>query len=96
MYKIDHRDPLALAISTALGILGTFKVWTLLGLTSDDVAQLFGYLLALAAAHRTWQALRDPKRPSASLGTDEQSEERASFAIERQAQADLARSKDNT
>lgn len=56
--KIDPRDPFALAVAAVFGILGSLGVWTRLQLTPDDVAQLSGYLLALAAAHRIWQATR--------------------------------------
>lgn len=62
-HKVDLRDPLAVAVAALFGILGTIGIWSALGLSPDDVAQLFGYTMTLAAAHRTLQALW--KRPAA-------------------------------
>jgi hypothetical protein len=59
--NVSPTDPLAVLIAACVGILGTFHVWSRLGLTADDVAELGGAILAMAAVVRTWWLSRQPK-----------------------------------
>jgi hypothetical protein len=59
--NVSPTDPLAVLIAACVGILGTFHVWSRLGLTADDVAELGSAALAVAAIVRTWWLSRQSK-----------------------------------
>jgi len=46
-------DPLTALVSSVIALLAVFNVWSKLGLTADQVAQLGGVLATLGAAART-------------------------------------------
>ena len=64
--NVSPTDPLAVLIAACVGLLGTFGAWSRLGLTADDVAEMGGSILAVAAVVRTWWlASRKPAEPTA-------------------------------
>lgn len=48
-----HQDPVAVVLSSVVGILGSVGLIDRLGLTADQVAQVLGFTLAIVAAVRT-------------------------------------------
>lgn len=58
--RVSPQDPVAVVVASVIAIVGAVGLWTRWGLTADDVAQLGGAALALAAAWRTIVALRKP------------------------------------
>lgn len=66
--NVSPTDPLAVLVAACVGLLGTFHLWSALGMTADDVAELGGSALAIAAIIRTWWASRKPKTVEGAEG----------------------------
>lgn len=48
-----HQDPIAVVLSSVVGMLGALGLIERAGLTADQVAQLMGFAMAILAAVRT-------------------------------------------
>ena len=52
--NVSKAEPAAIAIACVIGVLAIFGVWSNLGLTPDQVAELGALLGVLAALTRAW------------------------------------------
>lgn len=61
-WPIKAADPLALLIGGLFAVLGGFRVFALLAMTPDEIAQALGGLLSMAAALRWWLEARQASK----------------------------------
>lgn len=60
---VSPAEPVAVAVGALVGILSILHVPDRLGLSADDVGQLAGYAIALAAVVRGWVAAMRATQP---------------------------------